>query len=342
MKKIKAGIIGITGYTGEGLLKILSGHPGVELSVLASRSAEHPRPVKDIYPHLAHIDLMYEKLTAAQVAERADVVFLALPHKVSFEVVPELMGNGRKVIDLSADFRLNDASEYERWYGGKHTAGSLLEKAVYGLPELYRDKVRKAELIANPGCYPTTIILGCTPALKHGLADTSSIIVDSKSGISGAGRKTTEEYFKNEHPNFRPYNIAGAHRHIPETEQELSKVAGEKIVITFTPNILPLESGMVSSIYMNLKKKTNSAEVTALYKDFYKKEPFIRICEGAKMPDVKNIIGTNYCDIAVRVDERTNRLIIISAIDNLVKGASGQAVQNMNVMCGFKETEALI
>ncbi|MFH1369231.1 MAG: N-acetyl-gamma-glutamyl-phosphate reductase [Elusimicrobiota bacterium] len=339
---IKAGIIGITGYTGEELLKILSKHPGVEISVLASRSAEETKPVKEIYPHLAHLSLSYEKLDAAGVAKRSDVVFLALPHKVSFEVVPELLSAGKNVIDLSADFRIEDVSTYEQWYGGKHAAPANLKEAVYGLPELYRDKIAKARLIANPGCYPTTIILGAAPALKHKLIEPDSIIIDAKSGISGAGRKSVEEYYKNEHPNFRPYNIAGVHRHIPEIEQELSKVAGKKITVTFTPQIIPVERGMVSSIYMNLKKKLTTQEAIGLYGEFYAKEPFVRIFSDDKIPDVRNVANTNFCDITVRVDARANRLIVISAIDNLVKGASGQAVQNMNIMYGFKETEALI
>lgn len=341
-KKIKAGIIGITGYTGEELLKILSRHPGVELSMLASRSAETPKPVKDIYPHLSNINLTYEKADAATVSSKSDVVFLALPHKVSFEVVPDIIKAGKKVIDLSADFRLENKDTYEKWYGGTHTAGNLLENAVYGLPELYREKIKKAGLVANPGCYPTSIILGCAPAIKHKLADTSSIIIDSKSGISGAGRKATEEYFKNENGNFRPYNVAGAHRHTPEIEQELSKVAGTPVTVTFTPHLIPIERGMLSTVYMNLLKKITAAEATALYQEFYKDEPFVRILTEKNLPGTKNVSGTNFCDIAVRVDERTNRLVIMSAIDNLLKGASGQAVENMNIMFGFDEKEALL
>lgn len=339
---IKIGIIGITGYTGEELLKMLSKHPNAELTVLSGRSAEGgTKSVKDIYPHLSHIDVAYENLRPSEVAKRADVIFLALPHKVSFEVMPDLMKSGKKVIDLSADFRLDEVETYEEWYGVKHTAGEFLSEAVYGLPELYREKIKKARLVANPGCYPTTIILGSAPAIKNGLVDITSLIIDSKSGISGAGRKPTEEYFKNEHPNLRPYKLAGEHRHIPETEQELSKLAGEKIVVTFTPHIIPFERGMISSIYMNLKKKTDTAAMIKLYKEFYKNEPFVRVYDEDQIPDIKKITGTNFCDIAVRVDARTNRLIVISALDNLVKGAAGQAVQNMNIMCGLKETEGL-
>jgi N-acetyl-gamma-glutamyl-phosphate reductase len=341
MKKIKAGIMGITGYTGEELLKLLSSHPGVEISILASRSAESPRPVKDIYPHLAHINMNYEKAGPEAVAAKSDLVFLALPHKVSFEVVPQILAAGKKVIDLSADFRLESADTYEKWYGAKHTARGLLKDAVYGLPELYRKEIKKAGLVANPGCYPTSVILGAAPAIKNGIGDPFTMIIDSKSGISGAGRKPSEEYFKNEHPNFRPYNVAGMHRHIPEIEQELSKVAGKDVVVTFTPQIMPVERGMLSTIYMALKKKLTAEEATALYAEFYKGEPFVRVMPADKLSGVKNVSGTNYCDIAVRVDERTNRLIVFSFIDNLLKGASGQAVQNMNIMSGFDEKEGL-
>lgn len=333
--------MGITGYTGEELLKILSRHPGAEISMLASRSAESPRPVSEIYPHLSHIKMNYVKAGPEDVAAASDVVFLALPHRVSFEVVPKILAAGKKVIDLSADFRLESAETYEKWYGAKHTAGGLLKDAVYGLPELYRKEIKKANLVANPGCYPTTVILGAAPAIKAGAADPFTLIIDSKSGISGAGRKPSEEYFKNEHPNFRPYNVAGVHRHTPEIEQELSKVVGKEVTVTFTPQIIPVERGMLSVIYMEPEKKLTTASATELYAEFYKGEPFVRVMPADKLSGIKNVSGTNYCDIAVRVDERTNRLVVFSCIDNLLKGASGQAVQNMNIMFGFGEKEGL-
>jgi len=340
-EKVAVSIVGITGYTGEELLKVLARHPHVKIAALASRS-ETPVPLGDLYPHLAHLGLSSENLTPGQVAERSDIIFLALPHRVSFEIVPEFMKLGKKVIDLSADFRLDSADEYEKWYGSKHTADVYLKEAVYGLPELYRKEIRGARLIANPGCYPTTVILGTAPVLKNKLVDLSSIIIDSKSGISGAGRKSVAEYYKNEHPNFRAYNIAGAHRHTPEIEQEISKVAGEPITVTFTPHIIPTERGMFSTIYMNLKKHVSSEELTALYKEFYKDEPFAQVLPQGKLPQIKSVMNNNFCDIGLKVDERTNRLIVVSAIDNLVKGASGQAIQNMNIMCGFDERDGLI
>jgi len=271
-----------------------------------------------------------------------DVAFLALPHRVSFGIVPDLLKAGTKVIDLSADFRLKSATIYEKWYGEKHTAAALLPDAVYGLPEIYRYEIRKAALVANPGCYPTSVILGLAPAVRAGVIDLSSIIIDSKSGISGAGRKAANEYFKSEHPNVKPYNIAGGHRHIPEIEQELSRVAGETLKVTFTPHVIPMERGMLSTIYANLSEKVSSAKALDLYKDFYKKEPFVQVLPEGEIPKIKDVTGENFCDIGLRVDERTGRLVVVSAIDNLLKGASGQAVQNMNIMFGFDEKEGLV
>jgi N-acetyl-gamma-glutamyl-phosphate reductase len=309
--------------------------------VLAGRSTSEVRSVRELYPHLGDTGLATESLDIASTAQRTDVVFLALPHRVSFEIVPEFMRQGKKVIDLSADFRLNNSSVYEKWYGGKHTAHDLLAQAVYGLPELYREKIRAASLIANPGCYPTTVLLGLAPAIRSGLVDISSIIIDSKSGISGAGRKSVAEYFKNEHPNFKAYNIAGGHRHIPEIEQELGKIAGEKTVVTFSPHIIPVERGMLSTIYVTLREKKSTAEIVALYREFYRDEPFVRVLAEGQVPGTKNVVNTNFCEIGLKVDERAGRLVIVSAIDNLVKGASGQAVQNMNIMFGFDEKEGL-
>lgn len=339
---VNIGIVGITGYTGEELLKILSRHKGVTIAVLAGRSTAETRPLKEIYPSMEHLHLCCEALDVPSLTKKADIVFLALPHRVSFGIVPDLIAAGKKVIDLSADFRLGNAAVYEKWYGEKHTAHHLLDEAVYGLPEVYRDGIRKARLVANPGCYPTTVILACAPVFKKGMADLASIIIDAKSGISGAGRKAAEEYFKKEHPNVRPYNIGGAHRHVPEIEQELSKAAGEKVLVTFTPHVIPMERGMISSIYVQLKQKVSTAEMVALYQAFYRNEPFVRVLPEGKIPEIRNVVNTNFCEIGLKVDERTNRLVIISAIDNLLKGASGQAVQNMNIMLGFNETEGLL
>ena len=252
---IKAAIIGITGYTGEELLRILSKHPDVKLTMLAGRQTSPERLLADIYPKYKDLNIKCEPLNIEKIKENADVVFLALPHAVAFEVVPKLLKAGKKVIDLSADFRLKDSATYEKWYKVNHTGKDYIKDAVYGLSELYCDKIKPAKLIANPGCYPTTILLGTAPAVKNGFITNGDIIIDSKSGISGAGRKAVEKYFKEEHPNTRAYNIAGKHRHIPEIEQEISNLFGQKTIVTFTPHIIPVERGMLSVIYANLNKK---------------------------------------------------------------------------------------
>jgi len=339
---IKASIVGITGYTGEELLKILSRHPKVKITGLYGRASGQIRDLKDIYPAFESLNLKVEPLDVSKIKETSDVVFLALPHAVSFEVVPKLLDAGVKVIDLSADFRLKNSEVYEKWYNVNHTAKNYIDKAVYGLSELNEPLIKQAKLVANPGCYPTTIALGLAPAIKNNLIGLNGIIIDSKSGISGAGKNATKEYFEKEHPNFRAYKIAGTHRHIPEIEQELSFLFGNPVTITFTPHIIPVERGMLSTIYADLKQKITSEEIIAKYKEFYKNKPFIKIFGEAKLPGIKNAANTNFCEIALKVDDRTNKLIIVSVIDNLVKGASGQAVQNMNIMFGLKETEGIL
>jgi N-acetyl-gamma-glutamyl-phosphate reductase len=338
---IRAAIVGIKGYAGEELLSILAGHQAVTIEKVTARVDAGAIPLKEIYPQMARLELMCENLDVDSISRKADVVFFAVPHKVSMEIVPKFLEKRIKVIDLSADFRLNNSSEYEKWYNEKHKAEPLLKKAVYGLPELYKKKLSGASLVANPGCYPTAAILALAPALKKKVIKTSSIIIDSKSGISGAGRKNAEEYFKIEHPNARAYNIAGHHRHIPEIEQELSKIAAKKIIVTFTPHIIPVERGMLATVYADLLKKVSSKDILKMYKDFYKNEPFVRVLEEGKLPSIKNVVKTNFCEIGLEVDVRAKRLIVVSAIDNLVKGASGQAVQNMNIMFGFDETMGL-
>lgn len=338
---IRAGIVGITGYTGEELLKILSKHPQVKISGLYGRSSSETRDLKDIYPEFADLNLKVEALDAKSIAENCDVVFLALPHAVAFEVVPQLMEVGVKIIDLSADFRLNDFEVYEKWYKVNHTAKEYIEKAAYGLCELNKENIKNADLIANPGCYPTTVLLGCAPAIKADLVKLDEIIIDAKSGISGAGRKNTEKYFENEHPNFKAYNISGGHRHIPEMEQELAKLSGKDIKVVFSPHIIPVERGMLSTIYLDLKKSISTAEAIKIYKDFYKDTNFVKVLDEGLLPGTKDVENTNYCKIGMKVDERTGKLVVVSTIDNLVKGASGQAVQNMNIMFSLPENSGL-
>jgi len=340
---IRAGVVGITGYTGEELLKILLRHPNIKITGLYGRSFSKERHLGDIYSHFSHLDINVKALNVEQIGNQCDVVFLALPHAVAFEVVPRLFKTGVKIIDLSADFRLQNSMVYEKWYNVKHTAKEYINKAVYGLTELNTDKIKQAFLIANPGCYPTTVILGCAPAIKNYFVDLEQhIVIDSKSGVSGSGRKGTQEYFKNEHPNFKAYKIAGTHRHIPEIEQELSSLSGEDITISFTPHIIPVERGMLSTIYLDMKKQIPLSLVLDRYREFYRGRKFVKVLDEDVMPTIKDVLNTNYCEISIKIDKRTDKLIIISAIDNLLKGASGQAVQNMNIMFDLPETMGLI
>lgn len=338
---IRVGIIGITGYTGEELLRILSKHKQAKITVLAGRATSELRDLKDIYPKYADLNLKCYPLNIEQIKNETDVVFLALPHAVAFEVVPDLIKAGKKVIDLSADFRIKDFETYEKWYGVKHTGKEYIKDAVYGLSEIYKDEIKSAKLIANPGCYPTTILLGSAPAIKNGLVKSEGIIIDSKSGVSGSGRKGVKAYYETEAPTARAYKVGGKHRHIPEIEQELSNMFGKPVTITFTPQIIPMERGMLSCIYMDLAKKVSVSEIIGMYKKFYEGRNFVRVLDEGKLPSIKNVVETNYLDIGICIDERTNKLIVISVQDNLTKGASGQAVQNMNIMFGLPETEGL-
>ena len=338
---IRAGIIGITGYTGEELLRILSKHKDVKITVLAGRTTSPVRDLKDIYPKYENLNLKCVPLNIEQIKQETDVVFLALPHAVAFEVVPNLIKAGKKVIDLSADFRIKNPDTYEKWYGVKHTGKEYIKDAVYGLCEIYKEQIKNAKLIANPGCYPTTILLGTAPAIKNGIVKSDGIIIDSKSGVSGSGRKGVKNYYETEAPTARAYKVGGKHRHIPEIEQELSNMFGKSVTITFTPQIIPMERGMLSCIYMDLAKKITVTEITDLYKKFYENKSFIKVLDEGKLPSIKNVVNTNFLEIGIAIDERTNKLIVISAQDNLVKGASGQAVQNMNIMFGLPETTGL-
>ena len=338
---IRVGIIGITGYTGEELLRISSKHKQAKITVLAGRATSELRDLKDIYPKYADLNLKCYPLNIEQIKNETDVVFLALPHAVAFEVVPDLIKAGKKVIDLSADFRIKDFETYEKWYGVKHTGKEYIKDAVYGLSEIYKDEIKSAKLIANPGCYPTTILLGSAPAIKNGLVKSEGIIIDSKSGVSGSGRKGVKAYYETEAPTARAYKVGGKHRHIPEIEQELSNMFGKPVTITFTPQIIPMERGMLSCIYMDLTKKVSVSEIIGMYKKFYEGRKFVRVLDEGKLPSIKNVVETNYLEIGICIDERTNKLIVISAQDNLTKGASGQAVQNMNIMFGLPETEGL-
>jgi len=337
---MKAAIFGASGYTGQELTRILSGHPGVDLVAVTSRRFDG-KPVSEVFPSLCGLtSLKYQNAVPSDIAKICDIVFLALPHGVSMEIAPAFVQAGKKVIDLSADYRLRDVNTYEKWYA-KHTSAGHLKDAVYGIPELYRQKIKETLLVANPGCYPTSIILGLAPALKNRLVDVNTIIADSASGVSGAGREPqTDSLFCEVDGGFKAYKV-GKHRHTPEIEQELNELAGEKFAISFTPHLLPVKRGILSTIYANLKKEVTLPELHSLYSSFYAGEKFVRICPAESLPNISSVCGSNFCDIGLATDPRTKRVIIISAIDNLIKGAAGQAVQNMNILCNWKEETGL-
>jgi N-acetyl-gamma-glutamyl-phosphate reductase len=334
-------ICGGSGYTGCELLRILAGHPEVVVTgVTSERSAG--KAVTDVFPHLhKYSALQFEPLQPQAILDKADLFFMALPHGESQHAVDYFFKKGKIVVDLSADYRLRDPGTYEQWYKVPHRFLSTLRKAVYGLPEIYRGKIRRAKLIANPGCYPTGAILGLLPALRNQFIDTSSVIIDSKSGTSGAGRKSDVAFSYCEvNEGFRAYAV-GTHRHTPEIEQELALLGKTEITVNFTPHLLPVNRGIVTTIYSPLLKRITAKRIVNIYQNAYKKEPFVRVLEYGSYPNIKNVSGTNFCEIGLKLNERTNTLIVITAIDNLVKGASGQAVQNMNIVMGFEETTGL-
>ena len=337
---IQAGIYGASGYTGQELLRLLISHPEVEVAAVTSRKYKGT-PVSDVYPIFRDLtDLEYIDASPERVAGLCDVVFLAVPHGEAMAAAPAFLEAGKKVVDLSADFRLRDRATYEKWYI-KHSSAHLIKQAVYGLPELYRDDIRKADLVANPGCYPTGVILGLAPLLKGGYINISSIIVDSKSGTSGAGRDLQMgSLFCEVNEGFKAYKI-GVHRHAPEMEQELSVLSKEEVKILFTPHLLPVNRGILNTIYADMKGSYDAAQISGIYEDFYGDEKFVRVYKTGSLPNISSVRGSNYCDIGITVDERTGRIVIVSAIDNLMKGAAGQAVQNMNLMYGFPEDAGL-
>jgi N-acetyl-gamma-glutamyl-phosphate reductase len=336
---IKVGVVGATGYAGEELLKILLGHPKVKITALAAK-VERPQKISEIFPYFeGKLELICGELDAEDFSKKCDLIFLALPHRISMEFAPRFLKKGKKIIDLSADYRLKDTSVYEKWYKTKHLDSAGLEEAVYGLPELNKEKIKKAGLVANPGCFPTGIILACAPLIASDMVDSESIIADSKSGVTGAGRTAIVPLIFGEvNENIKAYKV-NQHQHAPEIDQELSRLAENKIEINFVPHLIPANRGILSTVYFKLKKKTKTKDLIKVMEDFYKGEPFVRIHQEGIYPQIKDVQNTNYCDIGVKV---TNDLaIIISCIDNLQKGASSQAVQNMNLMCGFDEKEGL-
>ena len=338
---IKAGVLGGTGYAGIEVVRLLLRHPQVELTRIVSHSYAGQK-ISDIYPSLMGVcDLTCSALDADDIAKNCDVVFTALPHGASKEIIPSLFAKGLKIIDLSGDFRYNDVKVYEKWYGQEHSDPELLKHAVYGLCELHRDEIKKAQLIGNPGCYTTCSILALAPLVKAGIADNTSLIVDAKSGVTGAGRGLNlPNLFCECTETMKAYKVA-AHRHTSEIEQELSLLADKSIILSFTPHLAPMKRGILATCYANLKSSSSTAELIALYKEFYKNEKFVRIYSDGTLPEIKHVAGSNYVGIGLVVDERLNRVIVVSCIDNLIKGAAGQAVQNMNLMFEFDEDTAL-
>ena len=334
-------VVGASGYTGAELLRLLARHPEAELVCVTSRQYAG-QPVAEIFPSLQGIlDLSFDDVDPAGVAGRADLVFTAVPHQTAMNMIPELLAAGSRVVDLSADFRLRDVSVYEAWYQA-HTASDLLDEVVYGLPELFRDQVPAARLVANPGCYPTSVALALTPLLEAKKIDPATIIVDSKSGTSGAGRAAKlDTLFCEVNEGFKAYGLP-RHRHTPEIEQTLSHVSGATVTVSFTPHLLPVNRGILSTCYASLSGACTLEELHALYLDRYADETFVRILAPGQLPNISQVSGSNFCDIGLAVDDRTGRVIVVAVIDNLVKGAAGQALQNMNLMLGLPEQTGLL
>ena len=353
MKMKKIAIIGASGYSGEVLVQLLLNHPHAELVAVTSRQ-NAGQTLAQVFPkfasHPKSKTLRFSEPNAEVLAKKADVVFLALPHGVAAEYAVPLLNAGVVTIDLSADFRLKSANIYKEFYAHDHPAPNLLKKSVYGLPEVYRDEIKNSLLIASPGCYPTSILLPLIPLLKAGLIKTTGIIADSLSGVSGAGRKAEIDYLFCEcNESVRPYGVP-KHRHLSEIEEQLSLAAKAQVTIQFTPHLIPINRGILTTLYLAPEKhfsteaemKSLGEKISACYKKIYGNEPFVRLLDGKNLPDTKNVVGTNIIEIAWRLDSRTNRLVVMSAEDNLVKGASGQAVQSMNILCGFPETAGLV
>lgn len=334
---IKVGIVGGTGYTGVELLRLLAQHPQVELRAITSR-ADAGTPVAQMFPSLrGQVDLCFERPDEAHL-DQCDLVFFATPHGIAMQQAPALLDAGVKVIDLAADFRIRNVAEWEKWYGMSHACPHLIDEAVYGLPEVNREKIAHARLVANPGCYATAVQLGFIPLLEAGLVDTTSLIADAKSGVSGAGRKAElGSLFAEAADNFKAYGVAG-HRHLPEIRQELAGVAHHEVGLTFVPHLTPMIRGIHATLYGRL---THDADLQAIFEKRYASEPFVDVMPIGALPDTRSVRGANHCRIAVHRPQQGNTVVVLSVIDNLVKGAAGQAVQNMNIMFNLPETAAL-
>lgn len=348
-------VVGASGYTGAELLRLLLGHPRVRISVVTSEKSAG-QPVASVFPHLTSLlSLSFEALAPDALSKRAEAVFLALPHTKSLAPAAACLSAGLPVVDLSADYRLKDPALYEQWYGTPHPHAALLKETVYGLPELHRQEIRTARLVASPGCYPTAAILQLAPLVAAGLIQPESIVIDAKSGVSGAGRSPAPAYhFPEAHESIEAYKV-GQHRHTPEIEQELTALAAksgakrpaspaqqpEPLKVMFTPHLAPMNRGILSTAYCRLSKRVDSADLKALFQDFYKGERFIRIQDGPGTTSPRHVRGSNFCDIAVVSDPRSGWVVTVAALDNLIKGAAGQAVQAFNLMLGYPEEMGL-
>ncbi|MDI6894098.1 MAG: N-acetyl-gamma-glutamyl-phosphate reductase [Bacillota bacterium] len=340
---VKVAVLGATGYTGAELLRLLAGHPGVQVTAATSDSYAGKR-LDGIFPHLYPSPLILQPTSApvGEVAEEAGVVFLCLPHGLAMDMVPGLLEAGRRVVDFGADFRLRDPEAYRQWYGHAHRCPELLGEAVYGIPEVKRREIARARLVANPGCYPTSVILALAPLASWPGVDWRAVVADCKSGVTGAGRgPSLGTHYPEVNDSLRPYNVAGVHRHVPEIEQELAGLAGREVRVAFTPHLVPMSRGMLSVIYLRVEPVPSLDDLYQAYREHYRDEPFVHVLEPGELPATVHVRGTNRCHLAVGVDGRTGGVLVFSAIDNLGKGAAGEAVQNLNVMMGWPEETGL-
>lgn len=343
MGRISVGIVGASGYGGVQLVRLLMDHPRLELAYLGGESSAG-QAFADLYPHLGHrVQQIVEPLDLEKIADRCQVVFLSLPNGLAYKMAPTLLEKGCKVLDLSADYRFSDLATYTAWYGGERADQAIAETAVYGLPELYRDRIAEAQLVGCPGCYPTASLLGLSPLLKQGLVVPETAIIDAKSGTSGGGRQAKIGMLMAEADNtFAAYNVAGRHRHTPEIEQVCSDLAGHEVLIQFTPHLVPMVRGILATIYATLRDPGLVREdLLTIYNAFYRNAPWVRVLPSGTYPQTKWAAGTNLCYIGLEVDSRTDRVIVMSAIDNLIKGQAGQAIQCLNIMMGWDETLGL-
>lgn len=337
---INVGIVGGTGYVGIELIRLLANHPKVTLKAISSVSYEG-KNIQEIYPSvLGIVDLVCTN--SKQVIKECDVIFTALPHGLSEYIVEECIKSHKICIDIGADFRLNSEEVYKKWYKKEFEIKGIHKDAVYGLPEVYKEDIKKSSIIANPGCYPTSAALGLVPLFENKMVEKDSVIIDAKSGTTGTGREPSQiTHFSECNDNITGYGI-GTHRHMPEIEQTLTDLSGEDVTVTFTPHLIPVSRGILSTIYAKLNKDTDVNQIYELYKAYYKDEKFVRILPLGSAANIKNVAHSNFCDLSIHFDPRSQRVIIMSAIDSMMKGAAGQAVQNMNIRMGFKEEEGLM